>query len=46
MLKKYYTEQNNINLDKIIKDDCGEKKCVLSGHFKNYIILDGDNIKN
>ena len=46
MIKKYYQENNNIPLEKIIKTKCSEKGCVLKGQLKDYIILDGDVIKN
>lgn len=46
MLKKYYTHENNVSLDKIIKENCREHKCVLKGNYKDYIILDGDEIKD
>lgn len=46
MLKEYYTYENNIPLDKLIKENCREHKCVLKGNYKDYIILDGDNIKD
>lgn len=46
MLKEYYTHKNNVSLDKIIKENCREHKCVLKGNYKEYIILDGDEIKN
>ena len=46
MLKKYYTDENNIPLDKIIKENCKEHRCVLKGNYKDYIILDGDDIKD
>ena len=46
MLKKYYTDENNIPLNKIVKDKCKEHRCVLRGNYKDYIILDGDEIKD
>lgn len=46
MLKRYYTYENNVSLDNIIKENCKERNCVLKGNFKDYIILDGDEIKD
>ena len=46
MLEKYYAFENNVPLEKIVKENCKEHNCVLKGNFKDYIILDGDDIKN
>lgn len=46
MIKRYYQEKHNLPLEKIVKTKCGEGKCVLKGHYKDYIILDGDDIKD
>ncbi len=46
MLKKFYTCEHNVPLDKLIKKTCREHKCVLKGNYDDYIILDGDDIKD
>ena len=46
MLKKYYSDENNVPLDSIIKKKCDEGGCILNGDYREYIILDGDDIKD
>ena len=46
MLKRYYTDEHNLPMDKIVKKKCKENDCILKGNYKDYIILDGDDIKD
>lgn len=45
-IENYYSrpEFNNCKL-KIFENDCEDEGCKLHGHFNDYIILNGDNIK-
>lgn len=45
-IKDYYSKTpfNECNLP-IFEEDCKDDGCKLTGHFNDYIILNGDNIK-
>jgi len=46
LIKEYYSK-NPFNNPKypIFMDDCEDEGCELTGDFKDYVILNGDNIK-
>ena len=46
-IKKYFSKYpfNNKKLP-IFESDCKDENCELKGNFKDYILLNGDHIKN